>query len=238
MTGQFRTVSPSSPHQDQAKSQSTATTVHAEPTPGDRSGNSEPPQLLQSLAVHVSSPSGGLTSPLFGNIALVDDDNENWNGGFIRIQVDDPIASDSLGVDSGTSISTDAGYVREFGNIYLRYRSQREMTGDKTQLNASLSSVQSFLCDITDTGGPVIADASRSVIVDDGNGGRDTITSSHRYSADLNGDGSVDAQDAGIIFANWGRDGEGHRRRRIIDAADAEILFALWTGDGFAVVSQ
>lgn len=48
----------------------------------------------------------------------------------------------------------------------------------------------------------------------------------------LNLDGSVDAADAGIMFANWGLYGltdlDGSR---ITDAADAGRMFQYWTGD-------
>ena len=59
------------------------------------------------------------------------------------------------------------------------------------------------------------------------------------FQCDLNGDNSIDAGDAGIMFANFGTsrgfaagdcfpDG-------IIDAADAGIMFSEWTGDAHAV---
>lgn len=49
---------------------------------------------------------------------------------------------------------------------------------------------------------------------------------------DLNGDGSADAADAGIIFSNWGLTGAGDcSGDGIVDAADAGILFSEWTGD-------
>lgn len=49
---------------------------------------------------------------------------------------------------------------------------------------------------------------------------------------DLNGDGSVDAADAGVMFGNWGAAGAGDANRDgIVDAADAGILFSTWTGD-------
>lgn len=50
---------------------------------------------------------------------------------------------------------------------------------------------------------------------------------------DKNGDGAVDAADAGQMFSNWGTadpdcdlNNDG-----IVDAADASVLFANWTGD-------
>ena len=51
---------------------------------------------------------------------------------------------------------------------------------------------------------------------------------------DLNGDGAVDAADAGIMFGAWGnnpgsiadKNGDG-----VVDAADAGELFAAWTGE-------
>ena len=50
--------------------------------------------------------------------------------------------------------------------------------------------------------------------------------------SDLNGDGSVDAADAGIMFGNWGNSGDGDiNGDGIVDAADAGIMFADWTGD-------
>lgn len=49
---------------------------------------------------------------------------------------------------------------------------------------------------------------------------------------DLNGDGSVDAADAGVMFGNWGNAGIGDiNRDGIVDAADAGRMFACWTGD-------
>ena len=55
---------------------------------------------------------------------------------------------------------------------------------------------------------------------------------------DLNGDGAVDAADAGILFGDWGnspnsiadKNGDG-----VVDAADAGELFAAWTGDANVV---
>ena len=51
--------------------------------------------------------------------------------------------------------------------------------------------------------------------------------------ADLNGDGLVDAADAGILFSNWDTSGpEGDLNSDgIVDAADAGIMFAEWTVD-------
>lgn len=49
---------------------------------------------------------------------------------------------------------------------------------------------------------------------------------------DLNGDGSADAADAGIMFGNWGNAGAGDcNGDGIVDAADAGQLFSEWTGD-------
>lgn len=49
---------------------------------------------------------------------------------------------------------------------------------------------------------------------------------------DLNGDGSADAADAGILFGNWGNAGIGDcNGDGIVDAADAGRLFGDWTGD-------
>lgn len=53
---------------------------------------------------------------------------------------------------------------------------------------------------------------------------------------DLNGDGTVDAADAGMLFANWGSVPPGDSNADLnndylIDAADAGILFSVWTGD-------
>jgi len=53
---------------------------------------------------------------------------------------------------------------------------------------------------------------------------------------DLNGDGLVDAADAGIMFGNWGSTVFGYFDGNLngdeyIDAADAGIMFANWTGD-------
>ena len=59
---------------------------------------------------------------------------------------------------------------------------------------------------------------------------------------DLNGDGTVDAGDAGIMFGVWGslndatnsadKNGDG-----FVDASDAGVMFGEWTGDPGAVVS-
>ena len=52
---------------------------------------------------------------------------------------------------------------------------------------------------------------------------------------DLNGDGKVDAADAGILFSVWNTDGgvtdADKNGDNIVDAADAGELFAAWTGD-------
>lgn len=51
-------------------------------------------------------------------------------------------------------------------------------------------------------------------------------------SEDLNGDGAVDAADAGLMFSNWGQAGIGDvNQDGIVDAADAAALFVVWTGD-------
>lgn len=53
-----------------------------------------------------------------------------------------------------------------------------------------------------------------------------------RFRCDLNGDGSADAADAGLMFGNWGQSGVGDcNGDNVIDAADAGILFGEWTGD-------
>ena len=50
--------------------------------------------------------------------------------------------------------------------------------------------------------------------------------------ADFNGDGSVDAADAQIMFANWSNSGEGDLNGdNTVDAADAQIMFEQWTGE-------
>lgn len=57
-------------------------------------------------------------------------------------------------------------------------------------------------------------------------------------SIDLNGDGAIDAADAGIMFGNWGQAGNGDLNGDgIVDAADAGQLFASWTGDASPVSS-
>lgn len=55
---------------------------------------------------------------------------------------------------------------------------------------------------------------------------------------DLNGDGLVNALDAGTMFANWGLVGLGYADGNIvsggadtIDAVDAGVMFTNWTGD-------
>lgn len=53
--------------------------------------------------------------------------------------------------------------------------------------------------------------------------------------SDLNGDGAVDALDAGILFAAWGGTDADITGDGITDAADAGILFTEWTGDSVPV---
>lgn len=58
-------------------------------------------------------------------------------------------------------------------------------------------------------------------------------------AGDINGDGMVDAADAGFIFGNWGTVPPGDVTADLnddgfIDAADAGILFGQWTGDSSA----
>ena len=52
---------------------------------------------------------------------------------------------------------------------------------------------------------------------------------------DLNGDGAVDAADAGIMFSVWNTDGGDSGADKngdnIVEAADAGQLFAAWTGE-------
>lgn len=56
-----------------------------------------------------------------------------------------------------------------------------------------------------------------------------------QLACDLNGDGSADAADAGIMFGNWGNAGVGDcSSDGVVDAADAGILFGEWTGDSLA----
>lgn len=51
--------------------------------------------------------------------------------------------------------------------------------------------------------------------------------------SDLNGDGAVDASDAGAMFADWGNAGPADLNGDgLVDAADASQMFAEWTGDG------
>lgn len=51
-------------------------------------------------------------------------------------------------------------------------------------------------------------------------------------AGDLNGDESVDAGDAAILFVNWGNAGESDLNGDgITDAADAGQMFSEWTGD-------
>ena len=67
---------------------------------------------------------------------------------------------------------------------------------------------------------------------DPGNSGY--VLSLVALQCDLNGDGNVDAADAGIMFGAWGespgspadKNGDG-----LVDAADAGVMFAEWTGD-------
>lgn len=58
---------------------------------------------------------------------------------------------------------------------------------------------------------------------------------------DLNEDGSIDAADAGILFAEWGLTGSNLADLSddfLVDAADASVLFAHWTGDGAVAVPE
>lgn len=51
-------------------------------------------------------------------------------------------------------------------------------------------------------------------------------------AGDLNGDNSVDAGDAAMMFVNWGNAGESDLNGDgITDAADAGAMFTAWTGD-------
>ena len=63
--------------------------------------------------------------------------------------------------------------------------------------------------------------------------------SAHSSSSELNGDGRVDAADAGILFAVWGTDGgetgADFNSDGIVDARDAGALFENWTGDAPSV---
>ena len=75
--------------------------------------------------------------------------------------------------------------------------------------------------------------------------GEDDYTLTSRIGAthecDLNGDGSVDAADAGIMFGAWGTDGgdtgADKNGDNVVDAADAGQLFAAWTGDATLVTA-
>lgn len=50
--------------------------------------------------------------------------------------------------------------------------------------------------------------------------------------SDLNGNGAVDASDAGEMFSNWGGIGTGDvNSDNVVDAADAGVMFSEWTGD-------
>lgn len=56
--------------------------------------------------------------------------------------------------------------------------------------------------------------------------------------ADINRDGTVDAADAAIMFADWGMGGEGDiNADGVIDASDAGLLFSEWNGDAMPVVN-
>lgn len=56
---------------------------------------------------------------------------------------------------------------------------------------------------------------------------------------DLNQDGSVDAGDAGIMFADWGADFSpaDFNLDLVVDAADAQLMFEQWTGDANPTVA-
>lgn len=58
-------------------------------------------------------------------------------------------------------------------------------------------------------------------------------------ASDFNGDGAVDALDAGVMFGVWGQnDAQADLNGdSIVDAADAGIMFAEWTGDSSPVQS-
>lgn len=58
------------------------------------------------------------------------------------------------------------------------------------------------------------------------------LTLSNEFDpADLNGDGLIDAADAGIMFSNFGRSGAGDiNGDGIVDAADAGQMYGRWTG--------
>lgn len=51
--------------------------------------------------------------------------------------------------------------------------------------------------------------------------------------SDLNQDGSVDAGDAGLMFADWGPGASlaDFNLDLVVDAADAQLMFEQWTGD-------
>lgn len=79
-----------------------------------------------------------------------------------------------------------------------------------------------------------------SDIVEFGIGGQDLIIDNLEFSlsdtaGDLNGDGSVDAADAMILFRDWHGNGRGDLNGDgMVDAADAGLLFSSWTGDNAA----
>lgn len=51
-------------------------------------------------------------------------------------------------------------------------------------------------------------------------------------TCDINGDFSIDAADAGILFSDWGGSKVGDcNRDGVTDAADAGLMFSAWTGD-------
>lgn len=51
---------------------------------------------------------------------------------------------------------------------------------------------------------------------------------------DVNGDGSVNVIDAGLLFAGWNGSDPDVTGDGIVDAADATILFSEWTGDSMS----
>lgn len=67
---------------------------------------------------------------------------------------------------------------------------------------------------------------------DDGVHGLELFKIAPEPAVDLNGDGTVDAADAAMMFAHWGGAGPADLNiDGVVDAADAGLLFTQWTGD-------
>ena len=154
-----------------------------------------------------------------------------------------------LEVTADSTVRIDALIFVDTGLQLFRYDANGELldawradeTAPELEFRMSQGEMQYLVVDGNATGGPIDYFAHvdvQPISTDGGGNSRDPVTSS-----DLNGDGSIDSFDAGLMFANWGMqvtpaadglaseatpfgdlNGDG-----MIDAADAAILFAAWT---------